>query len=156
LIVPFIIDIIFDRTKTQDINSLGGIRNIAPLFTISFLIILLSSVALPLTGGFVGELMLFVSIFKFGAAGPYIAGVAGLSIIFGAVYMLSSFQKVMLGETNKITHGFKDLFLTEKAVLIPIIALIFWIGLYPKTFTDVSEPAVQNLVKNAHEFKLEK
>lgn len=149
----FIIDIIGDRTKTQDMNSLGGIRSAAPLFTISFLIILLSSVALPLTGGFVGELMLFVSIFKFSG---YTAAIAGLTIIFGAVYMLNSFQKIMLGESNKLTHSFKDLFTTEKAVLIPIIIMIFWIGLYPKTFTDVSAPAVENLIKNSSEFKVDK
>ena len=142
----FIIDIISDRTNTRDLDSLGGIRNTAPLFALFFIIILLSSIALPLTSGFVGELMLILSIFKFN---PYVAGVAGLTIIFGAVYMLSSYQKVMLGETNKITYNFKDLVLTEKAVLIPIIVMIFWIGLFPKTFMDISEPAVQNLIKNA-------
>jgi NADH-quinone oxidoreductase subunit M len=141
----FIIDIISDRTKTRDIDSLGGIRNSAPLFTTFFIIILLSSIALPLTSGFVGELMLILSVFKFN---PYVAGVAGLTIIFGAVYMLSSFQKTMLGESNKITYNFQDLVLTEKAVLIPIVAMIFFIGLYPKAFLDISEPAVQNLIKN--------
>jgi len=145
----FIIDIISDRTQTQDISSLGGIRGVAPVFALFFMIILFSSIALPLTGGFVGELMLLLSVFKFGANGPYIGAVAGLTIILGAVYMLSSYQKVMLGETKPATASFKDLFLTEKAVLIPIVIMIFWIGLYPKPFLAISEPAVQNLIKSA-------
>jgi NADH-quinone oxidoreductase subunit M len=142
----FIIDILFDRTKTQQVNELGGIRNVAPLFTLAFIIILLSSVALPLTSGFVGELILFLSVFKYN---PYIAAVAGLTIIFGAVYMLSSFQKIMLGETNQTTSKFGDLVLTEKLVLIPIIIMIFWIGLYPKPFLAISEPAVIELINTA-------
>jgi NADH-quinone oxidoreductase subunit M len=142
----YIIDIISDRTKTRDIDSLGGIRNSAPVFALFFIIILFASIALPLTSGFVGELMLILSIFKFN---PYVAAVAGLTVIFGAVYMLSSYQKTMLGESNKIKYGFTDLAMSEKAVLIPIIIMIFFIGLFPKTFMDLSEPAVQNLIKNA-------
>jgi NADH-quinone oxidoreductase subunit M len=141
----FIVDIISDRTKTNVMASLGGIRNSAPVFSIFFMIIILASVALPLTSGFVGELMLFISIFKYNV---WVAAVAGLTIIFGAVYMLSSYQKIMLGESNALTNKFSDLFLTEKVVLIPIIILIFWIGIYPKTFLDISEPAVHNLIKN--------
>lgn len=143
----FIIDIIHDRTKTHDLASLGGIRNVAPSFTIFFIIILLSSVALPLTGGFPGEFLLFLGLFKFNA---WAAAIAGISIILGAVYMLSSFQKIMLGETNNLTSKFSDLQLSEKAVFIPIVIMIFWIGLYPNTFLDISGPAVKELLKNAH------
>ena len=102
--------------------------------------------SLPLTGGFIGEFLLFVGIFKYHAI---IAAVAGLTIILGAAYMLNSFQKVMLGETNNNTAEFKDLVLTEKLVLIPIIVLIIWIGIYPQPFLNISEPAVKALIEVA-------
>lgn len=141
----FIIDIIQERTKTREIEQLGGIRSVAPVFNLYFLIILLSSVALPLTGGFVGEFLLFVGIFNFN---HYIAAVAGLTIIFGAVYMLTAFRKVMLGETNALTEKFADLSTRELAVLVPIAIVIFWIGVYPKMFLDISAPAVSEIINS--------
>ncbi|MFN6944617.1 MAG: NuoM family protein [Cytophagaceae bacterium] len=149
----YIIDILFLRTKTSLLDSLGGIRTQAPVFALFFLVILMASIALPLTSGFIGEFLLFVGIFL---TSPWMAGIAGLTIILGAAYMLSSYQKIMLGENNKNTEGFKDLNLDEKLVLVPIIIAIFWIGLYPKTFLDVSEPAVANLlntIKNTYTLK---
>ena len=142
----FIVQIIFERTGTYDMSALGGIRTKAPLLTISFIIILLSSVALPLTGGFIGEFLIFVGIFQYHAI---IAAVAGVTIILGAAYMLNAFQKVMLGETNNTTAVFKDLVLTEKLVLIPIIILIIWIGVYPNPFLNISEPAIKALIEVA-------
>lgn len=142
----FIIQIVFERTGTYDMSVLGGIRSKAPFFTICFIIVLLSSVALPLTGGFIGEFLLFVGIFQYHAI---IAGVAGLTIILGAAYMLNSFQKVMLGDTNSATSEFQDLVLSEKMVLIPIILLILFIGIYPAPFLNVTEPAVKALVEIA-------
>ena len=143
----FILEIIIDRTKTLQIDALGGIRSVAPNLSIFFIIILLSSVALPLTGGFIGEFLLFAGIFKYNV---WIAGVAGLTIILGAVYMLKSFQKVMLGETNSLTSNFKDLFLSEKIVLIPIILAIFFIGLYPQPILKLTEPAVKKIMEVAN------
>lgn len=139
----FAIEIISERTHTRELSELGGIRNKAPLFATYFLIIILSSIALPLTSGFVGEFMLFVGIFNFN---HWLAAVAGLSIIFGAVYMLMSFQKAVLGKESSHTYDFLDLSGREKAVFIPIVILIFWIGLYPKLFLDTSGPAVENII----------
>jgi NADH-quinone oxidoreductase subunit M len=146
----FIVEIIFERTKTRNLAELGGIRTVAPQLTTLFVIILFSSIALPLTGGFVGEFLLFVGIFKYapiGTATGWIAPIAGLTIILGAVYMLKSFQKAMLGETTDKTMGFEDLRLNEKAVLIPIVIVIFLIGIYPKLFLEISEPAVNNIIQ---------
>ncbi|WMJ74442.1 NADH-quinone oxidoreductase subunit M [Cytophagaceae bacterium ABcell3] len=140
----YIIDLLYARTKTTMLDSLGGIRTHAPVFAFFFLVILMASIALPLTSGFVGEFLLFIGIFQHNYI---LAGIAGLTIIFGAVYMLSSYQKIMLGEDSKSTSGFQDLVLSEKVILVPVLIAIFWIGLYPKTFLDVSEPAVANLLE---------
>jgi NADH-quinone oxidoreductase subunit M len=140
----FVIDIIFNRTKTMEIDKLGGIRNQAPFLTVMFVIIMLGSVALPLTSGFVGEYLLFVGVFM---RNEWLAAIAGLSIILGAVYMLNTFQKVMLGEPKAEFNGFKALALSEKIVLVVICFFILYIGVYPKTFLELSEPSVKVLLR---------
>src|SRR5688572_6134760 len=139
----FLIDIIFRRMNTREITALGGITQYAKAFTICFMTILLGTVALPLTNGFVGEFLLLAGVFQYN----YILGaIAGITIILGAVYMFCMFQKVMFGEANEVTATFKDLSGLELAVLIPLIIMVFWIGLFPNTFLNISEPAVQNLL----------
>jgi NADH-quinone oxidoreductase subunit M len=140
----FITDIIFDRTKTNKLDELGGIRNAAPTLSSIFIIIMLGSVALPLTSGFVGEFLLINSIFRYN---NYMGAVAGLTIILGAVYMLVAFQKAMSGETNTLTSVFKDLTIQEKLVLIPIVIMILAIGIYPNPILEISEFAVNNLIE---------
>ncbi|MBC5993747.1 complex I subunit 4 family protein [Pontibacter cellulosilyticus] len=139
----FIIDIIFSRTNTREITSLGGITQNAKALSIFFMILLLGSVALPLTNGFVGEFLLLSGVFQYN----YIYGaVAGLTIILGAVYMLRMFQGVMFGTKSEATESFTDLTMNEMAVLIPLVIMVFWIGLFPNTFLSISEPAVINLL----------
>jgi NADH-quinone oxidoreductase subunit M len=125
-------------------GSLGGIRSVAPQFALLFLIILLGSVALPLTNGFVGEFLLINGIFQYNF---WMAVVAGSTVILGAVYMLRSYQAMMLGETKPITEGFADLNTTEKTVLYTIAALVIIFGVYPKPLLDIVNPAVEELIK---------
>ena len=139
----FIIDIIFRRTNTREITSLGGITQNAKALSIFFMILMLGSVALPLTNGFVGEFLLLAGVFQFN---NYFGAIAGLTIILGAVYMLRMFQGVMFGTKSEVTENFSDLTFNEKAVLIPLVIMVFWIGLFPNTFLSISEPAVINLL----------
>lgn len=139
----FIIDIIFSRTNTREITSLGGITQTTPALSICFMILLLGSVALPLTNGFVGEFLLLSGVFQYNA---WFGAAAGLTIILGAVYMLRMFQGVMFGPKSEATAVFADLTMSEKAVLIPLVIMVFWIGLFPNTFLSISEPAVGNLL----------
>ncbi|MBA4058675.1 MAG: NADH-quinone oxidoreductase subunit M, partial [Marivirga sp.] len=140
----YIIELIFDRTQTRRLSNLGGIRNVAPIFTTVFVIVMLGSVALPLTSGFVGEFLLINSLFQYQSI---IGAIAGLTIILGAVYMLKTFQKSMSGEVNSVTAGFLDLSTHEKLVLYPVVILIILIGIYPAPLLEISEPAVANLLK---------
>lgn len=139
----YIIDIVYDRVKTTELAKLGGIRNAAPQLTTVFVIVLLGSVALPLTSGFIGEFLLINSIFKYNM---WFGAVAGVTIILGAVYMLRTFQKSMSGEANALTATFADLKWNEKAVLYPIALLIILIGVYPAPILKLSEPAVTRLL----------
>ncbi len=140
----FIIDIIYRRTHTRDLESLGGITQSTPALSVYFMILLLGTVALPLTNGFVGEFLLLMGVYQ---SNNWLGAIAGLTIILGAVYMLRMFQRVMFGEQNPVTANFKDLTGTEKAVLIPLVVMVFWIGLHPNTFLSISEPSV-NLLLN--------
>jgi len=139
----YVIDIIISRTSTHEIASLGGIRTSAPLFNSVFIIILLGSVALPLTSGFVGEFLLINAVFQYNiVSGAF----AALTMIFGAVYMLRSFQVTMLGESSVVTRIFPDLDSQEKWVLYPIVIMVILIGIYPAPLLKISEVAVDNLL----------
>ena len=139
----FIVDIIQKRFGTREIAALGGIRNLNPQFAVFFLIILLGSVALPLTNGFIGEFLLLNGVYQYSA---WIAAFAGLSVILGAVYMLRSYQTIMLGETNLVTSVFPPLTGNEKAVLVILCAAVIAFGVYPKPLLDIAEPSVVKLV----------
>ena len=110
----------------------------------AFLIILLGSVALPLTNGFVGEFLLINGLFQYDF---WLCVFGGLTVILGAVYMLRGYQKMMLGETTARTASFTDLTANEKWVLIPICILIILMGVYPKPILDLTEPSVKALLE---------
>ncbi len=139
----YIIDIIIARTATQEIASLGGIRLSAPKFNTVFIVILLGSIALPLTSGFVGEFLLINAVFQYHFL---TGGFAALTMIFGAIYMLRSFQMTMLGENNAVTKGFPDLDRHEKWVLYPIVIMVALIGIFPAPLLKISEVAVDDLL----------
>ncbi|MBS1528234.1 MAG: NADH-quinone oxidoreductase subunit M [Bacteroidetes bacterium] len=138
----FIWDIIGTRMGTREISRLGGIAKVAPKFAVAFLIIVLGTVALPLTNGFIGEFLLLNAVYQYNVI---FAALAGLTMIFGAVYMLRSYKNVMHGETNALTVTFKDISGTEYLVLGIICVLIIAIGVYPQPILHLSDAAVSNL-----------
>ncbi len=144
----FIADIIIRRMNTRDLNQLGGIAKPAPKLAIAFLIIVLGTVALPLTNGFIGEFLLLMGVYNYNI---YYSALAGLTIILGAVYMLRMYQRVMLGVTNERTSGFSDLDSTEKSVLLVISVLIIVIGVYPQPILHISEAAITNLLEQVNQ-----
>jgi NADH-quinone oxidoreductase subunit M len=139
----YIIEIIFERTDTRALANLGGIRNVAPVLATVFVIVMLGSVALPLTSGFVGEFLLINSLYQYQA---WMGAISGLTIILGAVYMLKTFQRSMSGEVNHTLSGFADLTSHEKLVLYPVVILIVLIGIYPMPLLNISEASVENLL----------
>ena len=144
----FVLDIIFSRVKTNKIEELGGIAKVAPQLAIAFLIIVLGTVALPGTNGFIGEFLLLMGVYNYGI---WAAAIAGLTIIFGAVYMLRMYQNVMLGQTNSLTITFTDIKGTEKLVLYTICALIIVLGVYPKPILHLTEASVQHLLEQVNQ-----
>ena len=139
----YIIEVIFERTRSRRIDDLGGIRNAAPTLTTTFMIVMLGSVALPMTSGFIGEFLLINSLFQYQAL---MGAVSGLTIILGAVYMLRTFQRSMSGEANSTIVGFADLTNHEKLVLYPVVILILLLGIYPMPLLNLSEASVESLL----------
>lgn len=138
-----IADILLRHTGTREMDKLGGIRSMNGNFSVMFLIILLGSVALPLTNGFIGEFLLINGIYQYNAI---MAGFAGLTVILGAVYMLRSYQAIMLGERRDAAITFGSLAGSDKVVLITVCLAIIVFGVYPKPLNDLAEPAVKQLL----------
>ena len=142
----FAAEIIYQRTGTFSISQLGGIRNVAPKFATCFFIVVLATVALPGTNGFIGEFLLLFGISQYNF---WLVAIAGLSVILGAVYMFRMYQRVMLGDTNETTTFFEDLSGTELLVFVLIIISIFEIGLFPKGLMSLMQPALDNILNYA-------
>ncbi|MDH3944052.1 MAG: NADH-quinone oxidoreductase subunit M [Anaerolineae bacterium] len=147
-----IVGFIYERRHTRELDDFGGLWKIMPVYAVLTLIVSLSSMGLPGLNGFVGEFTILLGAWGAGEAGAplgsYIyAALAAVGVILAAIYMLYMFQKMFLGPvTNKKNEGLLDLSARELVVLIPLIVLIFWIGLYPKPFFDLMGPAVDQLV----------
>lgn len=139
----FIADILLHHTGTREIYKLGGIRSMNGNFAVLFLIVVLGAVALPLTNGFVGEFLLMNGVYQFN---PTVAGFAGLTIILGAVYMLRSYQHIMLGERHDSNLEFGPLAKTDKLVLIIVCSVIIAFGVYPKPLNDIAEEATKTVM----------
>lgn len=138
-----IADILMRHTGTRDMDKLGGIRNMNGNFAVLFLIVMLGSVALPLTNGFVGEFLLINGIYQYG---PWIAAFAGLTVILGAVYMLRSYQAIMLGERRDSAIAFGSLASSDKWVLYIICFTIIAFGVYPKPLNDLAEEGTKAIL----------
>lgn len=142
----FCADIIFNRTGSQDIYGLGGIRNSAPQFTTVFMVVVLGSIALPLTNGFIGEFLLLYGVYEYNT---WLSVFSGLTIILGAVYMLRMFKKIMLGPSSIYSAGFPDLYWNEKLALGLVVIVIIAMGIYPKPVLDLAEPALQMILNKS-------
>jgi NADH-quinone oxidoreductase subunit M len=148
-----LVGMLYDRRHTRMIKDYGGIAKIMPVFATFFMIVMLSSVGLPGLNGFVGEFLILLGAFKSSMLGsPWYAVVASSGVILAAVYLLSSYQRVFFGRLeNPENKSLKDLTVREWAVLVPVIILIVWLGVYPKTFLDKSAVSARHVVHQLEE-----
>jgi NADH-quinone oxidoreductase subunit M len=139
-----LVGMIYERRHSRLIADFGGLWAVAPVFSAIFLVVSLSSIGLPGLNGFVGEFLILVGAFQ--ASRP-VAVLATTGIVFAAVYLLWMYQRVAFGEVRHPEVGrLTDLNPREILTLAPVLLLIVWIGVYPKPFTAVTEPAVAALL----------
>ncbi len=147
-----IVGMIYERRHTRDMDAFGGLWKVMPIYGALTLIVALSSMGLPGLNGFVGEFTILLG--AWGAGNPggvlasnWFAGLAALGVILAAVYILFMFQKLFLGPVDKEENrALKDLNWREVLTLLPLIVLIFWIGLYPQPFFALMGASVDHLV----------
>jgi NADH-quinone oxidoreductase subunit M len=149
------VGMLYDRTHTRMIADFGGVAAKMPIYTTFFMIVTLSSIGLPLTNGFVGEFLILNGTFVAGFGwGRPLAILATLGVLLGAIYMLWMVQRVFWGPLNPdedsgTAHIRDDLNAREITVLVPIVVMIFWMGLHPQTFLSHSQAPVERLLREA-------
>jgi NADH-quinone oxidoreductase subunit M len=153
-----LVGMIYDRTHTRIIADYGGVAKLMPVFATFFMIVSFSSIGLPGLNGFVGEFLIMVGSFKSTLIDNRLfTCIAGLGIIFSAVYMLWMYQRVMFGPVRQDGlyggHHLVDLTKREIAVLVPIVLFIVWIGVYPKTFLVKSAKLSKHTVEQMESVK---
>jgi NADH-quinone oxidoreductase subunit M len=141
-----IVGMVYERRHTRLISEFGGLSKVMPVFAIFFMIVTLSSIGLPGTNGFVGEFLILLGAFQANVAYGVLATTG---VVLGAAYMLWMFQRVMFG---KVTHPenekLKDLSPREITVLVPMVIMIFLMGIYPKLFFSKMDVTVEKFLKD--------
>ena len=140
-----LVGVIYDRKHTKNMSEFGGLASVMPMYATIFGIMLMASVGLPLTIGFVGE---FLSLLGFFAVSPIMAAIAGLTIILGAVYMLVLYKRTFFGPiTHESNKKLKDLNAREYSALIPLALLVVILGVYPKPILEPVDKSVKQVVQ---------
>jgi NADH-quinone oxidoreductase subunit M len=144
-----LVGIIYERRHTREIAAFSGLSKVIPVFAVIFAVTMFSSIGLPGLNGFVGEFLILVGVFH---TNIVYATLAVTGIVLGAAYMLWLFQRTMFGEpTTPENQNTPDMNGRQIAYMLPLIILMFWIGLYPKPFLERIEPTVEHYVTHMQE-----
>ncbi|MCP4548286.1 MAG: NADH-quinone oxidoreductase subunit M [bacterium] len=140
-----LVGMIYERRHTRLISDFGGLAKVMPLYTLFFLITTLSSIGLPGLNGFVGEFLILLGTFQVSKLATIFAATG---VILGAIYMLRLVQQVFFGTIrHEENRNLGDLVPREIIIIVPLIILMFWIGLYPRPFIERIEPSVNHLLE---------
>jgi len=139
-----LVGVIYERTGTKIMDEFGGLASVMPVYATIYGVMLMASVGLPLTIGFVGEFLVLLGFYKVSVIGTIIAG---STIIIGSVYMLNLFKKSFFGPLkHEKNRGLKDLNRRELTALLPLVAIVVWLGVYPKPVLGPIDSSVKDLI----------
>jgi len=148
-----LVGVIYDRRHTRMLDDFGGLAKVMPWYTLFFIIITMSSIGLPGTNGFIGEFMALAGTFfsrssiGFGDSWLVLTLLATTGVIFAAVYMLHAVLRMFWGPiTHDENSSLSDINRRETIAVLPLLVMVFWIGLYPKFFLDKMNPSVDEFV----------
>jgi len=138
------VGVVYDRMHTRLIDRYGGLVERMPIYAFTFMLFMLASVGLPGTGGFIGEFLVLVGLFKVNTT---VAVLASLGVVLGAAYMLWLYRRVVFGSlTREDLKLITDMNVREVAIFAPLILLTLWMGIYPTPFLQIMDASVANLI----------
>jgi len=145
----FLVGMIYERRHTRELAEFGGIAKVMPVFAALFLVVTLSSIGLPGLNGFIGELLVLAGAFQ---ASKWMALAVATGMIWGAVYMLTAYQKIFFGPiTNDENSSLVDLGKREIAILLLMLAPCVWIGVYPRALLERAEPELTQIAERVRQ-----
>ena len=138
------VGVVYDRMHTRLIDRYGGLVERMPIYAFTFMLFMLASVGLPGTGGFIGEFLVLVGLFKVNTT---VAVLASLGVVLGAAYMLWLYRRVVFGSlTREDLKLITDMNIREVAIFAPLVLLTLWMGIYPTPFLQIMDASVANLI----------
>ena len=143
------VGVVYDRLHTRDIDAYGNLAKNMPFYSAVFIILMLGSVALPGTSGFIGEVLVLVGAFQ---VAPFVTTIAAFgALLLGATYMLRLARKLVFGPMeHEDAARMPDLNLREKICFVPIVMVVIWLGVAPSYFLDRTAPSVDRLIEHYH------
>lgn len=147
-----LVGVLYDRKHTRLMEDYGGLASRMPFFAFSLFVFMMSSIGLPATNGFVGEFLILSGSFP---SRPWLAALALIGVILGAVYMLGMYLRTMFGEVDEKKNGnVQDMNKVEIAAILPLLVLVFVMGVYPAPFLGMIDPSIERYTRACSERKI--
>jgi len=140
----FAVGVVYDRLHSREISAYGGVADSMPRYAVFFMFMMLASVGLPGTSGFVGEFLVLVGAWQ---ASTWLAFFTATGLVLGATYMLWLYRRVVFGKAEKAeVIALKPMDNREIFIFIPLSALVLWYGVFPTGLLDLMQPSILTVI----------